>query len=134
MENIGISRVLIANRGEIAVRVLRACHELGLEAVTIYSEADASAPHVRLADQSFCVGSPPSSESYLRWDLILEVALDAGCDAVHPGYGFLSENTDFARKVMEAGLAWIGPPPDAIAEMGSKTSARAATIGNVDVL
>jgi acetyl-CoA carboxylase, biotin carboxylase subunit len=126
MGNFGISRVLIANRGEIAVRVLRACHELGLEAVTVYSEADAAAPHVRLADQSICVGAPPSSESYLRGDRILEVAREAGCDAVHPGYGFLSENGQFARKVIDAGLAWVGPPPDAIADMGSKTSARSA--------
>ncbi len=117
-------RVLVANRGEIAVRVIRGCHERGLEAVAVYSEADADALHVRLADRAVCVGPPASSASYLLADRILEVALETGCDAVHPGYGFLSENAGFARKAALAGLVWIGPPPDAIDAMGSKTAAR----------
>jgi acetyl-CoA carboxylase biotin carboxylase subunit len=117
-------RVLIANRGEIAVRVIRACHERGLEAVAVYSDADRDALHVRLADAAYPIGAPPSSESYLRGDKLLEVAAKAGCDAVHPGYGFLSENAKFAQKVLDAGLVWIGPPPSAIDAMGSKTGAR----------
>ena len=124
MELRPFKRVLIANRGEIAVRIIRGCHERGIEAIAVYSEADASAPHVRLADGAFCVGPPASSESYLRSDKILEVARIAGCDAVHPGYGFLSENANFARAVIEAGMVWIGPPPSAIDDMGSKTGAR----------
>lgn len=118
-------RVLIANRGEIAVRILRGCHERGLEAVAVYSEADAHALHVRQADLAVCIGPPASSESYLVAERILQVARDTGCDAIHPGYGFMSENAGFARAVIEAGLVWIGPPPDAIDAMGSKTAARA---------
>ena len=117
-------RVLIANRGEIAVRIARGCHERGIEAVAVYSEADRDALHVRLCDAAWPIGPAPSSASYLRGDRILEVAVAAGCDAVHPGYGFLSENADFARSVIAAGLVWIGPPPDAIDAMGSKTAAR----------
>ncbi|MEZ4319695.1 MAG: acetyl-CoA carboxylase biotin carboxylase subunit [Myxococcota bacterium] len=117
-------RVLVANRGEIAVRIIRGCHERGIEAVAVYSEADASALHVRMADQAVCIGPPASSESYLRGDHLLEVAAETGCDAVHPGYGFLSENAGFAQKVIDAGLVWIGPPPSAIDAMGSKTAAR----------
>jgi acetyl-CoA carboxylase biotin carboxylase subunit len=119
-------RVLIANRGEIAVRIIRGCHERGLEAVAIYSEADASSLHVRLADDAYLVGPPPSSASYLRVDAVLAVAERAGCDAVHPGYGFLSENAEFAQAVLDRGLVWIGPPPSAIVSMGSKTGARQA--------
>ena len=118
------NRVLVANRGEIAVRVIRACREAGLESVAIYSDADAHSKHVAFADFSFHVGTAPSSESYLRAEYILEQALDMGCDAVHPGYGFLSENATFARAVMDAGMVWIGPPPAAIDDMGSKTRAR----------
>jgi acetyl-CoA carboxylase biotin carboxylase subunit len=117
-------RVLIANRGEIAVRIARGCHERGLEVVAVYSEADADALHVRMADLAVCIGPPASSASYLVTERILAVARETGCDAIHPGYGFLSENAGFAREVLEAGLVWIGPPPDAIDAMGSKTAAR----------
>lgn len=117
-------RVLVANRGEIAVRIIRGCHEEGLEAVAIYSEADAEALHVRLADRAVGVGPAPSSESYLVAERVLETALAEGCDAIHPGYGFLSENAAFAQAVLDAGLVWIGPPPSAIDAMGSKTAAR----------
>ena len=117
-------RVLIANRGEIAVRIARGCHERGIEAVAVYSDADAEALHVRIADEAWNIGPPASSESYLRADKLLAVAAAAGCDAVHPGYGFLSENAGFARAVIDAGLVWIGPPPSSIDAMGSKTAAR----------
>ncbi len=117
-------KVLIANRGEIAVRILRACRKLGVVPVTIHSEADASALHAREAE-SYLVGPPPVSQSYLNAARILEVAREAGCQAIHPGYGLLSENAGFARSVQAAGLTWIGPPPDAIAAMGSKVEARA---------
>jgi acetyl-CoA carboxylase biotin carboxylase subunit len=124
MKTRSVRRVLVANRGEIAVRVIRGCHEEGAEAVAVYSDADAGALHVRAADAAVRVGEPPSSKSYLLADRILEAALSTGCDAVHPGYGFLSENADFARRVEAAGLVWIGPPPEAIEAMGSKTHAR----------
>ena len=117
-------RVLVANRGEIACRVIRGCREEGLSAVTVYSEADARARHVRMADDAVCVGPPASAQSYLRQERILQAALDMGADAIHPGYGFLSENASFARAVIAAGLVWIGPPPDAIEGMGGKTGAR----------
>jgi acetyl-CoA carboxylase biotin carboxylase subunit len=120
------SKVLVANRGEIAVRVIRGCHELGLQVVAVYSEADADAMHVRLADESECIGPAVSSESYLRHERVLEVAKERGCDAIHPGYGFLSENAGFAQAVIDAGLVWIGPPPNAMIKMGSKTGARQA--------
>jgi len=117
-------RVLVANRGEIAVRVIRGCHDQGLEAVAVYSEADEEGLAVRKADLAVPIGPAPSSQSYLRADRILAVARQTGCDAIHPGYGYLSENADFARQVIEAGLVWIGPPPDAISSMGNKTAAR----------
>jgi acetyl-CoA carboxylase biotin carboxylase subunit len=119
-----ITRVLVANRGEIAVRVIRGCHEQGLTAVAVYSDADAHAQHVLAADAAVHVGPPPSSASYLQVERILAAAKATGCDAVHPGYGFLSENAGFARAVEAAGLVWIGPPPSAIEDMGSKTGAR----------
>ncbi len=119
-----IRRVLVANRGEIAVRVIRGCHEEGIEAVAVYSDADVDALHVRSADEAVHLGPPPSNQSYLVVEKILEAARSTGCDAIHPGYGFLSENAKFAQAVIDAGLIWIGPPPSAIDSMGSKTGAR----------
>src|SRR5680860_936070 len=117
-------KVLIANRGEIAIRVLRTLKEMGIGAVAVYSEADRDAPHVRLADEAFLIGPPVPAESYLNIAKILEVAAEAGADAIHPGYGFLAENADFARAIGETEITWIGPPAAAIDAMGSKTKAR----------
>ena len=122
------TKVLIANRGEIALRVIRACRELGVQSVAVYSDADARAPHVREADEAVHIGPSPSSESYLKGDAIIAAALRTGAEAIHPGYGFLSEREWFARAVRDAGLVFIGPPAEAIAAMGSKTSARALAI------
>ena len=119
-------KILIANRGEIAVRIIRACQEMGIATVAVYSDADARALHVALADEAALIGPPPPRDSYLRGDRILEIALARGCDAIHPGYGFLAENADFADAVTAAGLTFIGPRGDAMRMMGSKTSARAA--------
>jgi acetyl-CoA carboxylase biotin carboxylase subunit len=121
-------KLLIANRGEIALRVIRACRELGISSVAVYSDADAHAPHVREADEAVHLGPAPSSESYLRGDAIVDAARRVGAEAIHPGYGFLSEGEWFARRVIEGGLAWVGPPPEAIAAMGSKTEARRLAI------
>lgn len=119
-----IARVLIANRGEIAVRIIRACHELGLTAVAVYSDADAQALHVQLADEAYPLGASAPHESYLCQRKLLDVAQRARVDAIHPGYGFFSENADFAAAVVAAGIAWVGPAPDVIRALGSKTAAR----------
>jgi acetyl-CoA carboxylase, biotin carboxylase subunit len=119
-----IKRVLVANRGEIALRIIRACHEEGLEAVAVYSEADRLAPHVRAADAAVSIGPAPASESYLNIPRLVAAARDTGCQAVHPGYGFLSERAAFAEACIEAGLVFVGPPPSAIRAMGDKTEAR----------
>ena len=124
-EHAKIRRVLIANRGEICVRIARACRVLGMESVAVYSEADADAQHVRACDMAVLIGPAAAAESYLDSARLLEAARLTGADAVHPGYGFLSENMAFARAVLDAGLTWIGPPPDAIGGMESKTEAKA---------
>ncbi len=119
-----IRKILIANRGEIAVRILRACRELGIQTVAVYSEADQRALHVRMADEAVPIGPPAARASYLAIDRILEAAHRTGADAIHPGYGFLSENPHFAQTVTQAGLIFIGPPSDAIQAMGDKAEAR----------
>lgn len=119
-----IKRLLIANRGEIAVRVIRSCRELGIEAVSVYSEADREALHVKMADRAICIGPPEAKNSYLKADTLVSAAVASGCDAVHPGFGFLSENARFAEKVEKAGLLFIGPRPETIAYLGDKVQAK----------
>jgi acetyl-CoA carboxylase biotin carboxylase subunit len=119
-----LKKVLIANRGEIALRIVRACRELGVRSVAVYNEADRLAPHVLAADEAYPIGPSPSAESYLRGEVLIEVARRAGCDAIHPGYGFLAERAAFAAAVEEAGLIFVGPSSAAIEAMGDKTEAR----------
>ena len=119
-----IQRVLIANRSEIAVRIIRACKEMGIETVAVYSQADKEALHVQMADQAVCIGASLASESYLNMNNLIQAACLTGCDVIHPGFGFLSENSRFARLVQECGLTWIGPRPEVIEQLGNKTEAR----------
>lgn len=121
-----IRRLLVANRGEIALRIMRTAREMGIETIAVYSEADAQAPHVRFADEAYLLGPPPSKSSYLLGDKIVQLCLDHQIDAIHPGYGFLSENSAFTRKVQEAGIIFIGPSADAMDLMGSKLAAKQA--------
>jgi acetyl-CoA carboxylase biotin carboxylase subunit len=120
-----LNKCLIANRGEIAGRIIRACGEIGIATVAVYSDVDAHARHVLLADEAVAIGAAPAQQSYLRIDRLIDAALSTGCDCVHPGYGFLSESEAFAQAVIDAGLVWVGPPPSAIRAMGVKTEARA---------
>src|ERR1700733_11372359 len=119
-------KILVANRGEIAVRVIRACHEMGIAAVAVYSDVDRPALHVRHADEAYPIGAAASSESYLNIEKILDVAKRSGADAIHPGYGFLSENGRYAQACVAAGIKFIGPTAAAMEAMGSKTAARQA--------
>lgn len=119
-----INKILIANRGEIALRVMRTAREMGIQTVAIFSEADRNSPHVRFADEAVCVGAPPSSQSYLLGDKIIQICKDLKVDAIHPGYGFLSENASFCQKVMDAGLLFIGPSPESIELMGDKLTSK----------
>lgn len=127
-----IKKIVIANRGEIALRIMRTAREMGIQTVAVYSEADRKAPHVQFADEAYCIGPPPSSESYLKMDEIIRVAKESGAEAIHPGYGFLSENEAFAKRVTDEGLIFIGPSAAAIAVMGSKLAAKEAA-ANFDV-
>ncbi|MEN8760616.1 MAG: acetyl-CoA carboxylase biotin carboxylase subunit, partial [Desulfobacterales bacterium] len=122
------SKVLIANRGEIALRIIRSCQALGVSTVAIYSEPDFRSQHVRLADEAVLVGEARPADSYLRMDTIIEAALETDCQAIHPGYGFLSENAEFAEKILAAGLVFIGPPPEVISTMGDKIAAKKLAI------
>ena len=122
----GMKKILVANRGEIALRIMRSAKEMGIATVAIYSEADRNAPFVKYADEAVCVGPPPSNQSYLQADKIIEICKELGVEGIHPGYGFLSENAIFARKVQENGITFIGPNPESIDMMGSKLAAKAA--------
>jgi len=121
-----INKILVANRGEIAIRVMRTCRELDIETVAVYSEADRTSLHVRYAHEAHYIGKAPSNESYLNVDKILDVAKKCKADAIHPGYGFLSENAEFARRCTEEGIIFIGPSPEVIVQMGDKIQAREA--------
>ena len=119
-----IQKILIANRAEIAVRIIRTCKKMGIQTVAVYSTADTNAYHVQLADQAVCIGKPASQFSYLHMNNLIEAACSTGCDAIHPGFGFLSENARFARLVQQCGLIWIGPKPEIIEKLGNKTAAK----------
>ena len=121
-------KVLIANRGEVALRIHRACREMGIKTVAVHSEADVNAMHVRLADEAVCIGPARSADSYLNKSAIISAAIITGADAIHPGFGFLSENADFAEMVEEHGITFIGPKPEQIRLMGDKLTAREAAI------
>ncbi len=123
-----IKKVLIANRGEIAVRIMRSCREMGIQSVAVFSEADRTSLHVRYADEAYFIGPSPSAESYLKMDKIIEVAKLSGSDAIHPGYGFLSENAKFSERCRQEGIIFIGPSPSAISTMGDKITARKTMI------
>jgi acetyl-CoA carboxylase, biotin carboxylase subunit len=125
-------RVLVANRGEVAVRVVRACHELGIEAVAIYSSADEASLHVRLADRAVRIGPPPAGQSYLSIPAVIAAAETTGCQAVHPGYGFLAENAEFVRACADNDLVFVGPPADVMERMGDKAQAK-RELGAADV-
>ena len=127
-----IKKILVANRGEIAIRVMRSCREMGIESVAVYSEADRTSMHVRYADEAYLIGPAPSAESYLVIDKIIEVAKKCGADAIHPGYGFLSENAEFSDRCKKEGIIFIGPSSYAIETMGDKITAR-KTMQNAQV-
>ena len=119
-----IKKVLIANRGEIAVRIIRACREMGIETVAVYSQADREALHTKLADEAICIGPPPSSESYLSMERIISATVVTQADAIHPGFGFLSENSKFAELCQQCNITFIGPDAQVIAKLGNKQEAR----------
>ncbi len=123
-----INKILIANRGEIAVRIIRTCREMGIKTVAVYSEADVTWPFIQMADEAYSIGPAPALESYLNIEKIIEVALKSGADAIHPGYGFLSEKSEFAKACTDNGIIFIGPTADAIYEMGDKVRARLSAI------
>ena len=120
-----MQKILVANRGEIALRIMKTIRKMGIKSVAVFSEADRISPHVIYADEAVCLGAPPSSQSYLDGDKIIRFALQLKVDGIHPGYGFLSENADFAQKVIDAGIIFIGPGPEAMRIMGSKLAAKA---------
>ena len=119
-----INKILIANRGEIAVRIIRACREMGIQTVAIYSEADKDALHTQLADESICIGPAPAKDSYLNMESIISATITSGAQAIHPGFGFLSENYRFAKLCEKCNIVFIGPPSEVIRKMGNKTEAR----------
>lgn len=121
-----MNKILVANRGEIALRIMRTCREMNIKTVAVFSEADRDAPFVKYADEAVCVGPPPSNQSYLKVDKIIEICKELNVDGLHPGYGFLSENAEATRKITEAGITFIGPSPEAMELMGSKLAAKAA--------